>query len=165
MALLLCIALIWYHSKFHSPCSNFTCSVLHVCCIAESWLPQGTILVNSCNSGDKCNCQKKKCFFVVWTVRWHPERALLSQMSIICSNSHYLWCCEKVGNSCLMATGKRTCHCWKISHLWISLHTLLRAKTIRSIKAVWEPSSHWKPSSTLRWIHPKCLGFRSRSHK
>ena len=27
------------------------------------WLPQGTILVNSCNSGDKCNCQNNKCFF------------------------------------------------------------------------------------------------------
>jgi len=29
------------------------------------WLPQGTILVNSCNSGDKCNCQNNKCFFAV----------------------------------------------------------------------------------------------------
>ena len=37
--------------------------VLHVCFITHSWLPQGTILVNSCNSGDKCNCQNSKCFF------------------------------------------------------------------------------------------------------
>jgi len=36
--------------------------VLHVCCIAHSWLPQGTILVNSYNSVDKCNCQNNKCF-------------------------------------------------------------------------------------------------------
>jgi len=36
-----------------------------VCCIAHSWLPQGTNLVNSCNSGDKCNCQNNKCFFAV----------------------------------------------------------------------------------------------------
>ena len=25
----------------------------HVCCIAHSWLPQGTIVVNSCNSGEQ----------------------------------------------------------------------------------------------------------------
>jgi len=37
--------------------------VLHVCCIAHCCLPQGNILVNSCNCGDKCNCQNNKCFF------------------------------------------------------------------------------------------------------
>jgi len=31
-----------------------TYTLYYVC--MHSWLQQGTILVNSCNSGDKCNC-------------------------------------------------------------------------------------------------------------
>jgi len=64
-ALLLCIALIWCLSKLPSPCSNISFPILHMCFTAHSWLPQGTILVNSCNSGDKCDCQNNKCFFAV----------------------------------------------------------------------------------------------------
>jgi len=64
-ALLLCIALIWCLSKLPSPCSNISFPILHVCFTAHSWLPQGTILVNNYNSGDKCNCQNNKCFFAV----------------------------------------------------------------------------------------------------
>ena len=40
-----------------SPCNNFSCSCTP--CVLYC-LPQGTILVNSCNSGDKCNCQNNK---------------------------------------------------------------------------------------------------------
>ena len=43
-----------------SPCNKFSCSCTP--CVLY-WLPQGTILSNSCNSGDKRNCQNNKCFF------------------------------------------------------------------------------------------------------
>ena len=66
---LLCVALIWCLSKL-SLVTTLAVPVLHVCCIAHSWLPQGTILVNSCNSGDKCNCQNNKSFFPVLSVPW-----------------------------------------------------------------------------------------------
>ena len=48
-----------------------------MCCIAHSWLPQGTILVNSCNSVDKCNCQNNKCF-----LRW-PQRSLFPYRDLV----------------------------------------------------------------------------------
>jgi len=44
-------------ANFLSLVATSALPVLHVCFTAHSWLPQGTILVNSCNSGDKCNCQ------------------------------------------------------------------------------------------------------------
>jgi len=65
-AFLLCIALIWCLSKLPISCRNFSFPVLHVCFTAHSWLPQGIILVNSCNSGDKCNCQNNKYFIAVY---------------------------------------------------------------------------------------------------
>ena len=46
--------------SFMNSHNNFSCSCTP--CVLY-WLPQGTILVNSCNSGDKCNCQNNKCFF------------------------------------------------------------------------------------------------------
>ena len=66
-AFLLCIALIWCLSKLPIPCNscNFRFSCTPWCFTAHSWLPQGTILVNTCNSGNKCNCQNNKCIFAV----------------------------------------------------------------------------------------------------
>jgi len=52
-------------ANFPALVATSTVSVLHVCCIAHSWLPQRTILVNGCNSGDKGNCQNNTCLFAV----------------------------------------------------------------------------------------------------
>ena len=38
------------------------------CCIAHSWLSQGTILVTSCNSGNKYNCQMLFCCDEVYVI-------------------------------------------------------------------------------------------------
>jgi len=57
--------LIPYVANFPALVTTSAVPILHACCIAHSWLPKGTILVNSCNSGDKCNCQNNECFFAV----------------------------------------------------------------------------------------------------
>ena len=36
-----------------------------MCCIVIAGCYKGLLLVNSCNSGDKYNCQNNKCFFAV----------------------------------------------------------------------------------------------------
>jgi len=61
-----------------SPCNNFSCSCTP--CVLY-WLPQGTILVNSCNSGDKCNCQNNKCFIAVHVTKGSTHsQSFLSQL-------------------------------------------------------------------------------------
>jgi len=82
-ALLLCIALISDAlANFPALVATSAFPVLHVCFTAHSWLPQGTILVNSCNSG---NCQNNKCFFAVnWVCHARPTLVSTVEKNSLC---------------------------------------------------------------------------------
>ena len=64
-------------------CNNFSCS----CTPSVLYCPQlaatRAILVNSCNSGDKCNCQNNKCFFAVCL--GNIPSPILSSIAPLCS--------------------------------------------------------------------------------
>ena len=69
-----CPSLIGCLSKLPSPCSNSAVPVLHGCCIDIAGCHKGLFLVNSCNSGNNCNCQNNKCFFAVQQQRELSDR-------------------------------------------------------------------------------------------
>ena len=75
-------------------------------------LPIGIILVNSCNSGDKCNCQDNKCFFAVMhtafvlqdavkSIRESGRKAYVAFLDVkkhltLFGTKGYLWRCIQV---------------------------------------------------------------------
>ena len=92
-ALLLCRAHIWCLSKLPSLCTNFSFSCTPCVFTAHSWLLQGTILFNSCNSGDKCNCQNNKCIFAV-TLHLNKLPALVAfsrSVATLCALYAHSW--------------------------------------------------------------------------